>query len=602
MPSLISQRRTLHPGRGLFLWLALGLATTAIPAPVYAGVVRNADGWTDFIPSADTRIVYVSQSQGNDDFDGLSPETPLRSIARGLSLLRPGYPDWLLLRRGDAWTGQSFGYWAQQGGRSAEEPMVISYYGEMTQPRPLIRTGGESGMKVEGLNQPDHPDHRRVDYLALVGLHLTPNAYDGTLTDSWKIRPVGIRWFAGTEWALVEDCLIEGYGGNLTFQDGYTMSPRHVTVRRNVILDAWASDPVPLESRAQGIYVNGVRGLLIEENLFDHNGWKEESGDTGPDIFSHSMYIQSGNWECVVRGNISARASSHGLQLRPGGLIQQNLFLNDGIAMFNGEGDGDGSDNQTLDNVVIHGSRRYLAGDSAPGPRGFGISCQNLAGSECHRNIIAHGETGCRKALTELDGVTAQNNVVYNWGTSDPGPFPDPGRTIDSYDAAMGGTGSMPSFLAALRGQRRGAWNPAITAAPVVRYFQEGFGLRPVPPPEPFLDVSPSLRSDLLQDRLSFGFLLEENGLYRLEESPDLAVWSGCLGIAMQGGDASLEKLPGCLPEASYDNQPEMAGRRITFHRPTSSLPQGSLFWRVVREVEAVPYHPTQTTNSLSNN
>jgi hypothetical protein len=463
---------------------ALLLATCA----ARAGVSLNADGWTDFTPSSDTRIVYVSDSMGSDSNSGLSDSDPVRSISTGISKLRPGMPDWLLLKRGDVWTNQTLGYWNRQGGRSEDEPMLISYYGDMSDPRPLLQTGGQSGMKADGVNSSGSPNHRRIDYMAIVGLHMTPHTYDGSNTDSWGIRPTGVRWLAGTEWALIEDCKFEGYGGDLTIQDGYGQQINNVTVRRNVLIDAWASDPDPLDSRAQGMYADGVHGLLIEENFFDHNGWKDASGDTGPDIYSHNMYIQYENWDCVVRDNISARASSHGLQLRPGGLIDGNVFVGDSIAMFDSDGDGDGSDNVTIDNVVVHGSRKYLDAppSGSPGPRGWGIGCTDQAGSECIRNIVAHGETGCRSALTGLSGVYTEDNVIYDWGTtSDPGPFPDPNRTIMSYDALQGGSGTLDSFYAAIREQRRGNWDPAYTAEAVVPYFQEGFGIIELPPAVP---------------------------------------------------------------------------------------------------------------------
>lgn len=440
-------------------------------------VTMTADGWTDVEPSPDSRIVYVSSSEGSDSNNGLSESDPVSSISKGISLLRPGMPDHLLLKRGDVWTNQYLGYWNRQGGRSADEPMLISYYGDSADPRPLLLTGGESGMKADGVNNSGSPDHRRIDYLAIIGLHFEPHTYDGTATDSWGMRPSGIRWMAGTDWVLIEDNMFEGYGGNVSFGDGYGKGVYNVTVRRNVIVDAWASDPDALAGRSQGIYTSNVHNLLIEENFFDHNGWKELYGDTGPDIYSHNMYIQYTNWDVVVRGNISARASSHGMQLRPGGVAEGNMFINDTIAFFLKDGDGDGSDNIAVDNVVLHGSRKTLRPDGWP--RGWGIAMSSISGSEAIRNIVAHGEPGCTKALEGLSGVYTEDNVVYDWGYSDPGPFPDPSRTIMSYDALVGGAGTLESFFAGMRQQSRQTWNPDYTAAAAIPYFQVGFGIAP---------------------------------------------------------------------------------------------------------------------------
>lgn len=535
--------------------------------------MRTPDGWTDFVPSPDTRVVYVSASLGQDSNSGLSPAEPVRTLAAGLSKLRNHHPDWMLLRRGDVWTDENFGYWNRPGGRSAEEPMVIASYGDWSQPRPLVQTGGQSAFKVEGVNSSGSADHRKVSWLCIVGLHLRPHTYNGRATDSWGIRPVGIRWFAGTEGVLVEDCLIEGYSGNITFQDAYGRGINQVTIRRNVIIDAWASDPDPAEGRAQGIYVSGVRGLTIEENFLDHNGWKEIEGDTGPDIFSHNMYIQSNNSGCVVRLNVSSRASSHGLQLRPGGLIEANVFVNDAIAFFNSGGDPEATRLST-DNVVLHGSRRYLRGNS-PGPRGFGINGMNQAGAVVRRNIVAHGEPGCRQSIEGLTGVTVEGNVVWRWERSDPGPFPDPERTIPVYDALKGGAGSLESFFTAVRSQRRGNWNPAYTASPMVRYFQEGFGLAEpegLVPYNPTLEIQPTLRLEADPSVLVLEFRLTGSGVFWVQEASHPSFWTDTLRVVRTGEQTTLERLPGATDDAAFSSSPVPEGVRITYTRSLSSL------------------------------
>src|SRR5690606_36580387 len=77
-----------------------GGGSVACVIPGAAGTI-GPDGWTILTPCADSRVVYVSSSQGNDAFDGLSEATPKRTIAAGYALLRDGYPDWLLLKSGD---------------------------------------------------------------------------------------------------------------------------------------------------------------------------------------------------------------------------------------------------------------------------------------------------------------------------------------------------------------------------------------------------------------------------------------------------------------------------------------------------------------------
>jgi len=94
--------------------------------------VASESGWTTFTPSGDSRLVYVSTSDGNDEYDGLSPSTPKASLAAAMGLLRDGYPDWLQLKCGDEFT-DSFGNWTLSG-RSSSERMLITNYGSGARP------------------------------------------------------------------------------------------------------------------------------------------------------------------------------------------------------------------------------------------------------------------------------------------------------------------------------------------------------------------------------------------------------------------------------------------------------------------------------------
>ena len=100
------------------------------------------------LPSADTRTIYVSSSTGNDANNGLSPNSAVATIAEGLSLIRDGSADHLLLKAGDTWVNQSFG-WLNFSGRSGTEPILISSYGSGA--RPLIETPANSDVAIGAL-------------------------------------------------------------------------------------------------------------------------------------------------------------------------------------------------------------------------------------------------------------------------------------------------------------------------------------------------------------------------------------------------------------------------------------------------------------------
>lgn len=108
------------------------LATKSALAPNYA--IGN-DGWTRFYPSPDSRIIYVSTTDGNNSNDGLSASTPKLTVygaGGAASLVRDWYPDWVLFKRGDTFQNG----WSTIGvpncsvhGRSRFQPMLLGAYG-----------------------------------------------------------------------------------------------------------------------------------------------------------------------------------------------------------------------------------------------------------------------------------------------------------------------------------------------------------------------------------------------------------------------------------------------------------------------------------------
>ena len=433
----------------LVLLLCISAAT-----PVHAQWERNAEGWTVFQSSSDTRKVYVSSSAGDDANSGLSPDQPVATLSRAKSLMRDGYPDWMLLRRGDTWTNQSLGRWTLRG-RSIEEPMRISAYG--TGARPLLKTGADHGLTLwEG-------DGGGYGNLAITDIRLKAHTYDGAEASG---NPAGINWHDSGQNLLLENVRIDGYASNIIVRSPGSADFRNLQVRRSVITDAFAKHGgYENGSHAQGMYTASVDGILVEENVFDHNGWNPAVEGAEPTIYNHNLYLhESSTADVVVRDNIIARASAHGLQARPGGVVEGNLFVDNALAFFIG-----GEGGSAYDNLVLHASDR-THGDGLY--RATGIDMKNIAGSEAFRNIIAQTPINGRRPLFGLDGVDAHTNIIFNWGNyENVGPFLDPDRTIPGYDAMIGGEGTIASFLEGARTLSRNNWRSEYTAEQVRAYF-----------------------------------------------------------------------------------------------------------------------------------
>ena len=513
----------------------------------------DVEGWTEFTASPDTHIIYVSSSTGvdsnleyyylpsdpeigDDPFNPVGDIYAYETIAAAKALLRHEKPDWLLLKRGDVWENQTFGQW-KKSGRAADEPMLISSYGD-SPGRPWLRTGSSTGfLTMGGGGSPP-----TIDNVALVGIHFEAHTYNGAG------NAVGIRSIWQGENFLVEDCLTEGYSTGLVIAE-----TTNFALRRSVIVDSYSTD-----SHSQGIFMSNVHGVLIEENVFDHNGWNEDVPEAEPTIFNHNMYINATNTEVTVRGNISADASSHGLQLRPGGIAEDNLFVRNSIAAFVSRNPDLPSafgilrgnvvlDGKDIDDMLPRGGglqslpnedvliENNIVANKPPGVGGG--PAYSIAGpgdgapayNVILRNNISYNWKGDALAVSfSYDSLTVENNlfqnpaydarIIYHNGpllaanfsgntyhsnldqsewflvngvyydfdgwvalSGETGAqaaqfeFVDPGRTLATYHGSIGGSPTHEAFMAEARQQSKQNWRQAYTAQAVIQYVRAGF-------------------------------------------------------------------------------------------------------------------------------
>lgn len=525
--------------------------------------VTTQNGWTIVSPAGDSRVIHVSSSSGNDANPG-SSSAPVATLARGISLLRSGSADQLLLKRGDQFD-ESFGMWSKSG-RSADEPMLIGAYGNGA--RPEVRTGARNGL-VTGRTP--------VNNLVIQSIHLnahTRDAEGGTFVSAAG-GSYGIQSLAPVSNLLIEDTEIENYRYNVSIQKYYGPIS-NVEFNRNVIHHAYSE---PGGGHSQGMYVYGVDGLTLNENVFDNNGWSAKVPAAKATIFNHNAYLKENNNDVVVTNNIFANAASHGLQARAGGTIIGNLFVNNAVHMSFGLTNGSagrpgGVTGEVSGNVFLGG--RDISGSA----RGWAIELGNTSprGTTIVKdNVIAHDTQGHFPAIVlsygqnlvnpsevvGLNNLTIQNNIVYKWyeslGTSSglqnggsgvqgyvnvdfvdnqfqysgntrliyhgqpyngaveswsgnqyytpksptgwftvngarlsfnswrsqvdgsaedqPIDYDDPNRNPGTYQADLGGVGTVNGFLSEARKQSQSNWRDQYTTTAVVNYVRQGFGL-----------------------------------------------------------------------------------------------------------------------------
>jgi hypothetical protein len=527
------------------------------------GLPLNAEGWTVFTPTLGTGscsagtytgtcIVYVSSSQGNDSTcEPVAPPvnesgvTPCATLLHAETLIRNGYPDWMLLKRGDTWVGQSFSDISNKlNGPSPQEPILISSYGT-SGASPLIEVSSSPDVNglAEGFGTCCHEGGNNsawvgLDFYAYQRDPSNPNFAPSSLEAS---NEGGFDIVEPITWLL-----IEGDTFNFFQNDVIEGSPlgeqSNVTLRRDVIENDYSGS----EAHSQGLFTADVANLTVEDNVFDHNGWNgtlttpgvvtisigspatvtwsgnnlsdnsqieftstgtlptglasstdycvmnlsgstfnvyddggncagddptaidtsgSQSGtqygiweDPAPTIFNRNNYIDLGDGNTIFNDNIDAEGSSGGVQMREGGYTENNLFLQDPIAITYGhQQNAEQNVPGTIsDNVILDSEDIGTPADPGYQPQGTGIDLSTngylsgLGGPSyidnlnVYDNIVAHDVHGSVNIGGIDFGSTEEapfintdvyDNIVYDW--SNPGgddlQFSVPASSTDTY-------------------------------------------------------------------------------------------------------------------------------------------------------------------------
>lgn len=403
-------------------------------------------GWTPLPLSPDSRVVYVDPS-GSDSLSGFSPATAVRTLPVAAGLLRDKSGDQLHLKAGTAFAGSIYAGWS---GRSATDPIVIGRHGDG--PRPIIDSGLASGFLRQGSGARSNIAVTGIDFRAGLGC-----------------EEAGFSWLGPGANVLIEDCAFTGYAANVSVQADAGGRVSNLRIRRNQILDAMALTT----HGGQGIFLNGVDGFLIEENVLDRNA------ANAPSMYGHNIYItafnpEQGDYGCtggIVRGNISTRPASHGIQLRPGGFCTGNLFVRCPIAALIG------NDHYPVTGYFAVNVAQQATDINAANPRGWGV--ETKAGSIAVMDNVFSKKLSREPAGAMILGAGGMQmrNIVCGWpGSPDtPGVFVDPERCVELYMASLGLPATFEAFISRCRANRRGAYDARFSAAAVNQFVRAGF-------------------------------------------------------------------------------------------------------------------------------
>jgi len=261
-----------------------------------------------------------------------------------------------------------------------------------------------------------------------------------------------------------------------------------------------------------GFFANEVHGLLLDGNTFHHNGWEDgyfQNGSTEggmpPNMFSHNIYLQNNTTDVTFRGNIVSQGSSYGAQIRGGGFVEDNVFVDNNAAVnlqggvYQGEGP-IGNFTFFADNVITSGAHKTTEGNIG----GLTLGLTELAFATTFLdNIIAHladpdnpdefaERYTVNSPFTSANGATYDDTIIYNWVGSGPGGDAAVGNNTPSLDEALADATTIQNFAAALLGDENAtiaelvdhiislgdtALDDSVTAKDIIAYFQAGFGI-----------------------------------------------------------------------------------------------------------------------------
>jgi hypothetical protein len=413
----------------------------AIPEGVAAG-----QGFTCFVPVVGSRVVYVSSSSGKDEATGISPAHAVKTLAKGISLLRDGRHDFLLLRRGDTWQDETLN--ALGSGENKQRPVVVASYGSSPE-RPRL-----------GANQwvLDHNGEVK-NYQALLGLEIMPTAKvpgkapiakpSSGLATATTAAPAGVqapsaqpagskppgdkppgdkpagekpargglRFVGSGTGILVEDCHLKY--AEIIVQSFRSGRYHDVTLRRNVIERAYHPETCGTgpKYRPSGVYSFDVEGFTLEENVLDHNGWNvEEVPGACATMYNHNLYLNAKG--LIVRDNVLSRASSMGLKLASaerGGLsdalVEGNVFLEGEIGISAG---GNGKGPARFIDLRVLGNVFWGLGSTKPTNRevAWGVELTDDLRAEISGNLFARQTEYTNSFGVHIGGSTQEEITV----------------------------------------------------------------------------------------------------------------------------------------------------------------------------------------------
>ncbi len=194
--------------------------------------------------------------------------------------------------------------------------MVIGTYGQGARPR--IQTGNQKFLESASDN---------IEHLAIAGLEITANTYNGTNGD-----PTAIFFYRHAADILLEDLYIHNWNFGVSTQgEGWNDSISNFTVRRCVIAECYC---VGSGGRPQGVFSNFTDGYILEDCFLLNCGYNPNVAGSIKNIYRHATYFDNDTRNTTVRNCVVAETSANGIHLRGSSShVEDNLVFHCPVAI-----------------------------------------------------------------------------------------------------------------------------------------------------------------------------------------------------------------------------------------------------------------------------
>ena len=391
---------------------------------------QDSDGWSIIKPDIETRIVYVSSSEGNDSlakpYSGISITNPFnptniqayKTIEKAYAQIRGGKPDWILFKKGDHFDLVDK-MWLKSG-KSQNAHMVFGSYGDLNAKRPIIDSNTSS--VIQGIKDPS--------YITIIGIEFYASGRDPSSYKfvDWGKGPSAIASVAGkaSNGFHFENNKFSFYGGAIILGGIENGKNKNIVIRRNQILNSYSAG-----NHSQGMFLSRLSGALIEENFIDHNGWFQQrpanvamnsSAKGYATFFNHNIYFENSD-NLIIRKNLLSRSSSIGIKFASNSnnntkidtvnssniLIENNVITEGEVGLSIG-GNTDFNNGYRWDNIQVINNILTNVGRTRPTNRNiaFNIEVNDWKSGQVCSNLLLDKED---KTLTNTKGISVTGHT-----------------------------------------------------------------------------------------------------------------------------------------------------------------------------------------------